>query len=304
MIAFAIVAQLSVSVCPAALAVRSDLGCDETSSAVAVSADLEVRRQILRTIEAASARFESAWGTRPSRGAVVDSSGVNGALSAALRSQGVAWVFPWPLLEVARNADGTTDLTRATSAMAHEIGHLLFARHVWTAPSGGGLATRQYATSAPDWLDEVAAASLEFDDRLAADSLARAHRAAIPLRTFFSMSHPAIARDSLVAAIHAEVARRRASGESVSTMQLDMRSQGGLTDLATFYRQVRLFTRFVESNACGTAPWGSLAAALSHEPKVLWPADAARELCLPSEVDALNERFEAWIATRRRDPRP
>ncbi len=160
--------------------------------------------------------FETLMGVRPPRGRIVLSDSPNGSAvsrsgeAAALvntvpltrqppAADGSVWNLSWFLNVRTKNGNGP-----AFNALTHEAAHLQLVLTVnFNASDRLKAAYNGYGSFLPDWLDEAVAVYHE------PDSLKRVRRerfnpaVRIPLRTFFTMSHPGTPASPQVISIEA-----------------------------------------------------------------------------------------------------
>ncbi len=180
-----------------------------------------------------------------------------------------------------------------STALRHEIAHLLFIEGVWgrTLPPGS-----QYGGDAPDWLDEAAAIAAESEDMTAARrrlfrQAARDGRL-IPLNRFVSMAHPAFEDPDLRALLEQTRERAAREGAAVSSFSSKRESSG---EAGLFYAQTRGWLDFLSARSGNAGILGVVSDALqSGQPFEEWLENGGHNFGLPLTLAALEAEFLAW----------
>lgn len=255
----------TLAACPAQAA------CAQHDDLLSVAGTPDRAEAVLETALEARERFVGYFGARPGKTAIVEDLSLYPGYAAELAAEGwivKPWISPGAMRETlaaqmrgpmraampeASDAEieariapvldqrvGANEKVRhADAIVAHELGHLWFIDVFdWPAPADG---ERAYgAATAPDWLDETAAVTLE------SDALTRERRSALCERLpedpaleyqrFFAADHPLIAL-ARRAAEAAEAAG--AASDEPRIMVMDSNALGAndalITDAAYFY---------------------------------------------------------------------
>lgn len=188
------------------------------------------------------------------------------------------------------------------TAIRHELAHLWFIRWVWGSEDK---ASQGYASSAPDWLDEIAAVAAESPQmtrsrrRHFAEALAAGRW--IPLRQFTTMPHPALASPEMAALLTKAREQARASGAGVVSMPLDDPEQAEQGLL--FYSQARSVLDYFRYRSRSPAVLRIIAHALRDGTSFSdWLKVSGPSLGLAADVEALQRDWLTWA--RKQPPVP
>ncbi len=308
-----------------------------------VLAEAEIANQILEVIKHSAKRYEDyfSWTTEPV--AVVSGGVVDAELEANLNSAGYTIILPWFSsadrhklnLESVRRAveEQTTGLPDALKkevmekalaqvkpadtdqsksldelemgALSHELGHLWFIRQYSREESGASSAP-EYASWAPDWLDESVAVLLENEELTTSRRQQfrdTADTGFVPLKEFFSMQHPVFnAAQSLVKHSGDE---NDSEGSSVSKAiiltgdEAEAFFKGASGDPAGFYLQVRFFVDFLFEKSNDPGVIDKIAMDMV-EGKTIEEWILSNEYSdLPNDVDQLINLWQQWLKVKK-----
>lgn len=254
-----------LSACPAQAA------CAQRDDILAVAGTPDRAEAVIDTALEARERFTGYFGARPGKTAIVEDLPLYPGYAADLSAEG--WIIkPWispgamreslaarmrgpmraampeasdaeieariaPVLD--QRVDANEKVRHADAIIAHELGHLWFIDVFdWPAPEDG---ERAYgAATAPDWLDETAAVTLESDaltdERRSALCERLPEDPAAEYRRFFVADHPLIAL-ARRAAEAAEAAGEASDGPRIMVMNSTTLGADDalITDAAYFY---------------------------------------------------------------------
>ncbi len=187
-------------------------------------------------------------------------------------------------------------------ALAHEAGHLLF-RHLYDNGQPPTDGQRRYGSSAPDWLDELAAVLNENEEVTSGRYTSARSRIAegddvlaYPFEQFLTMEHPSFKA--------AELLRERHKGGDNVAIALSgdearefLAQSGG--DPVTFYSQARLLADFLLEKTGNPQVFLEIAMAYrAGQGFDEWLADAHAQHGLPASRDSFGAEWEEWIAGR------
>jgi len=190
-------------------------------------------------------------------------------------------------------------------ALAHELGHLWFhATFEGSAETTSEGGTLRYGSSAPDWIDEMAAVLAENDELTASRRAGLADLAAgsgdaglYPLAEYLTMPHP------VMTAPNREQIVGQPGSDGGSRVQIVGRGDGdamaGRRTMLRFYTQSRGFADYLIEETGDPRVFLSIARALSGGERFdQWLAREGAARHLPTSVDALARDWEAWTRGR------
>ncbi len=286
----------------------------------------------------ASTLFTRYFARPAPRGALLSTgtgASITPAQDAALKAAGAQWVLPWldaddrralvenrireqvrkqlgeaatPAVVEAATAQALSQATRpgpggdttSHSALRHEVGHMLLTHAFWPRTSddvrAGG---RSYGGDGPDWLDETAAVLME-DDAMADSRRSRLPDVAgrtgglMPLATFFVAQHPLAAMLEEAGGIDDGSSIRLVQGEEAA--RLAERGQD-------FYTQARAFADFLIATSGDPQVFAGITEALAAGRDMEdWLGMQGEAHHLPSNVEALQVQWQAWVDATIRAP--
>ncbi|MBL4790338.1 MAG: hypothetical protein JKY60_15305 [Kordiimonadaceae bacterium] len=192
-----------------------------------------------REAEAGFDKFEKHFGVRPERGLFSDGTVILEDI--AYDRNLVKWTLVWPI-----KGSGPSE-AHLNTAIRHELAHGFLRVYLWPWGSGEKVIDTpksRYGSPAPDWLDELAAMSVEddlkFNNRLKNfQAMARAS-AIIPFSDFFTMEHPNVSGETDPSA-KVTVKKQLVGGKTITTTTI-IRTPSGPGDFS-------IGTKFVEQGA-------------------------------------------------------
>lgn len=201
--------------------------------------------------------------------------------------------------EIAKKLVGTK-----TDALPHELSHLWFKTlydGTIEAPTSG------YASSAPDWLDEVAAVLAERKlidarEQVIAQAMERGGGDLIPLGRLFAMDHPHLAAGL---ANEPKPGTAEARG-TVVKLRVDATTRSDLSrDPGTlFYAEVHSFADFLISTSGNQRIFADIAQEIRGGGTMeQWLKDEGTRLGVPSTINALDATWREWLGARYSDGR-
>ena len=212
---------------------------------------------------------------------------------AALVEQSVSGMLAQPL---------PLELSRA--AIAHEFGHFWYINAFWKNDRVDP--NSHYGGAAPDWLDEVAAVSLE-NDRMTQSRRRSLHDAVrqddvISLSTFLTIEHPLaeIARQNTA---RVRAAAAAGDGTNTGTTRIVMLTGDAADDMLSqaevnpsdFYDVARGFIDYMSERTDGTVFAEISQALVQGQSFADWLADKGPGLGLPSMIEALETDWKSWL---------
>lgn len=308
-----------------------------------VLAEGKIATQILEVINDSAKRYEDyfSWTTEPV--AVVSGGVVDAELEAQLNSAGYTVILPWFSsddrhklnLESVRRAveEQTAGLPEAIQkqvmekalaqvkpvdddktklmdelemgALSHELGHLWFMKQFSRDESDASSAP-EYASWAPDWLDESVAVLLE--NEALTDSRRQQYREAsdtgfVPLKDFFSMQHPVFkAAQSLVQQTGDKNGSGDFSGAKAIVLTGDEAEaffNESSSDPAGFYLQVRLFVDFLFEKSDDPTVIDKIAKGLADGKSFEEWVQSNEYSGLPNDMNKLNKLWQQWLTVKK-----
>lgn len=311
------------------------LTCTTARAGIVIAPDADAAA-LARILDAAADSYRVHFAAPRRKAAVVSGGSVTAAQQALLIRQGFM-VLPWlsaaqrrdmtqsavrRQLSTARPSASTAELDALVGnamaqipaagpgsetergALAHELAHGWF-RHVHDAGKtvAGTPGSPRYGSTAPDWLDEMAAVLAENDAITTGRRAALARYAAgsgddglYPLATYLTMEHPvlraaAAAHPSAGAAGGARVLQ--VTGEAAKALL------GGAANPARFYAQSRGFADFLIEASGDPGIFATIGAASARgETFESWLATAGAAHRLPTTLPALEARWTTWVRAR------
>jgi hypothetical protein len=313
------------------------LACRETRYGMAVGPSAEVA-EATASIDLAAARFTRHFDSSPAPIAVIFGGKIDADAKAALTAKGFA-VLPWvspsdraALVEsairaqvlgqtvgmapaaqeaivaralsqnAARVANPARDVPRE-GILSHEIAHIWFMRLYDRELAATAPKLPRYGSSAPDWLDELAAVLAEDD------VMAERRRSGLalafspegtnqfwPLAKYFAMDHPLHAATRAIASAEPRTggsSARVITGEQATAM---LAAQGAMPRPDWFYVQARLFADYVLATSNNPRAFADIAEGLRGGTTMSdWlAANGARDK-LPTDIAGLQTGWDAWL---------
>ena len=223
-------------------------------------------------------------------------------------------------VEASLQANGRNDDAHMHEGiLSHELGHMYFMRTYWPdgrhnlmnpaagdhTQTGAGL-PQEYASPAPDWLDEMAAVLLEntalttsrYESLQAIKSAADLDKI-WSLSDYFTLTHPALdqAREAL---------ERRQQSSDGNTMggvvilsQSDLEKPAKGPEPVMFYAQSRAFADYMIEKSGNEQIFAVIAAQLTKGGTMAdWLQSVGASHGLPQTVAALQNDFNRWLMNR------
>jgi hypothetical protein len=200
--------------------------CREENGMAVYAQNAEEASAYVTSINNAAKKYKGIFDAQPSPGAIilVNDGTLSGAIIQKVQDAGATWFLPWQSfkdldkkeLPAAEKASKTSEATHCKpssldDALPHELGHVWFRNQYWPKPklaatgassSTAGKVSSQlsshYGSPGPDWLDEMAAISMETDTMTDCRRLRFIHSLSDPkkyqqienLPVFFETAHP------------------------------------------------------------------------------------------------------------------
>jgi hypothetical protein len=211
--------------------------------------------------------------------------------------------------QAARQQTAMNDVPRE-GALSHEIAHAWFRRFYDGNAVALATGVKRYGSTAPDWLDEMAAVLAEDDiiteKRRAGIALAFSPEGTSrfwPLETYFTMEHPLHAAASAAARATAS-ADQGNGGTSARILTGDeakalLAAQGSLPRADWFYVQARLFGDYLMTTSNNPRIFSDIAEGLKGGASTSgWLAANGARNRLPTDIAKLQAGWDAWLRAK------
>jgi len=321
-------------------AVSAISACLETPNGLVLAGTQQEAAMLAEYAVAGEERFKRHFGVAPPAYGILTST--SSADTRALRSVGVSVVLPWKaaaemqglLIQSLRQSAETSARAQGLSAaqsaiaaeqavarlqaagiiaawqkvqrglVAHELGHLWFGSAFW--PGDDMRTEPRYGSSAPDWLDEVAAILMEDE-----------HTTQNRRRQFFQIyrGEPSIGRlraitrdqlvnlDGFLNTEHPKFSSRAARPSNPATgapiVSVSASTEGGDPRVLLFYLQSRMFADYVIDRTGDPTVFASIARAVSRGHSLdQWLQARGTRSALPKNSHALAVDWRTWLEAK------
>jgi hypothetical protein len=200
--------------------------CREENGMAVYAQNAEEANAYVTSINDAAKKYKGIFDKQPGPGAIilVNDGTLSGAIIQQVQDAGATWFLPWQSfknpdkkgLPATEKASRTSEAAHCKpssfdDALPHELGHVWFRNQYWPKPKPAATGTSSstpskassqlgshYGSPGPDWLDEMAAISMETDNMTDCRRLRFIHSLSDPkkyqrienLPAFFETAHP------------------------------------------------------------------------------------------------------------------